>query len=143
MKRTFCLLHGSNGLHYLSSRVDKALRKVKSERLNLQSFSELNFMIHQNFTVQELALFVKRVEKEDLRHPILIDPNGRIIYGVLALLKALIRNKDAIRSKKIERWTMIEEALYDNKRYKIVPHLDIHNAIDQMNNLIKEELERK
>lgn len=51
-------------------------------------------------TARAIAVHVKRVNDTDLKHPILLDPDGFIMDGWHRVVKALVLGKETIKAKR-------------------------------------------
>lgn len=53
-------------------------------------------------TARDIAEHVKRVNETDLKHPILLDPDGFIMDGWHRVIKALVEGRETIKAVRFE-----------------------------------------
>jgi hypothetical protein len=108
----------SDGQPYSMYRLHKIASGIVSKRVPVRVFNKnFNKIITEALTVNTAAKFMRTVMSEDLRGKILIDPNGYVLGGEMALIKALFKGTAAVRVVKFANWEDIEMACVpDHKR---------------------------
>ena len=103
----------SNGKLYSLHRLYKVAKDqhIVRFRENLNSRDELQDVIHGTMTYAMFAHHMLEVEKSDLRIPVIIDPNNRIIHGRMHLIKGIFKGKDEVYAIKFETWAEMDDAL--------------------------------
>jgi hypothetical protein len=94
-------------------------------------------------TDQEIATMVKRAMRQDLRTPVILDPDKRILFGHLSILKAMIKDKKYIRVWAFKNYRQMQSAeltyttqmaMDDLKRKTILPmkHMSMRVEADRL-----------
>ena len=55
-------------------------------------------------TCEELAGHVKKVVMADLRYPILLSPDGRVMDGAHRIAKAILTGKPTVKARRFRTW---------------------------------------
>lgn len=101
----------SNGLPYSVRKLHRIARDITSSRKSVSIFlKDLGQVITDNLSISSAAKFMRAVHSEDLRKKILLDPNGHVLGGELAIVKALFKNSATVRIVKFTSWDEMEMA---------------------------------
>ena len=102
----------SNGKRYSLRKLSHIASGIISKREPIGIFMPIfRKIITNQLSIVTAARFMQTVHKQDLRKKIFIDPNGYILGGELALVKALFSNKVKVRVIQFASWEEISSAL--------------------------------
>ena len=114
----------SNGRHYSIRKLQNIAQGIVSKRLSVSIFMpDLFKIITDKLTVITAARFMKDVKEQDLRKKILLDPNGYVLGGELAIVKALFRDSAKVRVLRFDSWETMEPAFTEEHIRKAIPVL--------------------
>ena len=101
----------SNGKPYSIRKLHHIADGITSTRESVSIFlRDLNKVITDSLSISSAAKFMKTVKEQDLRKKILLDPNGAVLGGELAIVKALFRDSAKVRIVRFTSWAAMELA---------------------------------
>lgn len=112
----------SNGKPYSVRKLHHIANGITSKRESVSIFMrDLGKIITGELSLSSAAKFMKTVKEQDLRKKILLDPNGYVLGGELAIVKALFRDSAKVRVLKFVSWEAMEMAYSPEHKRPAVP----------------------